>query len=137
MKLTSIEDAVSAFSLEDILFYEVSGERTDDFATAPEDQQEQPDIGLEVRYRTAPNGVEYRMKVTVEGGFGHAIVDASVRYETEEEYECDESIIGEFGTEVATMTLFPYIREAISNVGSRIGVGIRIPLLQRGEISFD
>lgn len=137
MKLQSIQDAVDAFSLEDILHYEVSGVRTDDFTAPPEHQGGESNFDIETQYRTAPNGVEYRMKVTLQGPFGQIMVDASARYETQEEYECDESILLEFGTNVATMTLFPYMREAVSSIGSRIGVDVKLPLLQRGDITFN
>lgn len=48
-----------------------------------------------------------------------------------------DEIITEYANHVAVMTLLPYIRESLADLGRRVGVNFTLPILQRGQMVFE
>jgi hypothetical protein len=49
-----------------------------------------------------------------------------------------QRVVELFANEVAVMTLFPYLREGIASISSKVfGSPITLPVAQRGQLGFD
>lgn len=136
MNLSSLEEAVAAFELDEVLFYESRALRRDDYADPPEGGRGAIDVRADSRYRTATDRAEYRIKVMVTGDFGAITVDASIQYLTVEPFTTAPEVVQEFGTSVAAPALFPFLYEAVMAAGNRIGVEVKLKPFKPGDVPF-
>ena len=138
--IDSIEDAIASLSLLKVSFYEQSAKREEinpgQMTIVPTGDAD-ANIDIELGYRTSESGIDYRCQLSVAFEGANIRVDAAASYRSKESVELSDEIIADFGDNVAIMMLLPYVRQAVSDLGSRIGYEMTLPIIQRGELRLD
>ena len=126
-------------SLLSISFYELSVKRDEIDLTQevgiPENDRN-IEVEIKISYRDAEVGVDYRCVLIVRFSQATITVDAAISYRSEESIFLNKDVRAEFGNSVAIMSLFPYLRQAISDMGARIGYETTLPVIKLGQIEF-
>lgn len=137
--INTIEDAVEYLDLLRISFYEQSAKREEidprQMAVIPADDSE-GEVDIWAGFRASDSGIDYRCRFSVSFSGAEIRVDAVASYRSQESVEVTPDVIASFGNDVAVMALLPYVRQAISDLGSRIGYQTTLPMIARGVIEF-
>ncbi len=130
---SAVRDLIQRSSLKAIEYHEVSarltGSRTQD---GPADAK--ANINAQHRLDDEEFGIRLIGNITTEFGEVNVIVAVTYAYDG----DLEPRTVLNFGNEVGIMTVFPYLREAISSITAKVfGEAILLPVLGRGAISFD
>lgn len=128
----TLQDAVDNLDFAGVEFYAIEGRRKETASAEDEDGWD-ADVRMDRAYRTVDHGVDYRCQVIVSFPRGEVTVDAAALFRSEQPIDFNRDVVGEFGTSVAIMALYPYIRQAVDDLGSRLGFHTQLPLLRRGQ----
>ncbi len=134
-----LADAVAMIhelDLAGIIFYKVSATFDDATDQTPEQDEEKYPLTISTAWRVQTNGADFRLGVEVPYPQGLIEVDAAVAYRSEREVELNDDALLEFADNVALMALFPYVRQAVHDLGARVGNPAMLPILPRGAISY-
>jgi hypothetical protein len=142
-QVTVFEDIVSmneALDLVGIVFFQVSATR--DEGEPPEDKPLPPegtfetDWGIKFRHEGDEFGVRIRAELDTE--FGDILIDVAAEYEAKFEFESPSRELAlEFVNNIALMQIYPYVRESVTTIGSKVfATTLIMPTFQRGEIEF-
>lgn len=113
--------------LTDIVFYEVHGRRSPDAA----DSEPSVRIALKREAQT----IEVRCRAYVASLGGAYSTDASAVFSLDEDVSISDEAMTEFVEKVGVMTVYPYLREAISQAAAKLGLERPIlKLLRPGEV---
>lgn len=142
--ITETRDLLGVLELEEIKFYGLSAESLNSADAATDDDGEglekSEDESRPVEFLTAhrfdPEGADYRIHMTVRTATLIVRVDAAAMYASETHLDVSDEILIDFGDNVAIMTLFPYLRQAITDLSQRLGEPVVLPVLPRGVLSF-
>lgn len=131
--LATAAEMVQDLSLAGIQFYELSVVYKDQV-----DEEREASINVEVNLsiRRRPDGLDFRARFEIPYPDGDVVCDAAVMYDAEGPRSFGEDAIFDFADNVAIMTLFPYVRQSVSDLGNRVGTPIVMPMLERGAFSF-
>lgn len=145
-KLQSIHDAIEYLHPIEVEFYHLSAHvdesktvrsHHEDASTDGESaREESAEIEIRTATRMAEFGVDYRCHIKVHLPDAELVVDGAILYQADAQIEMSETVCKEFGDEVAIMSLFPYLRQAVGDLALRIGRTVTLPLLERGQITF-
>lgn len=131
-----VVDLVSRSELESIDFHELSARRHDDFEIT--EGRQSGGVGFSFQRRFDAESFGVRAKAELHLPIGEATVCVAASYRLTSGPEPSERAIELFANEVAIMAMFPYIREGISSVTSKVfGAPITLPVAQRGQLGFD
>lgn len=122
-------------SLVEVRFYELNA--TADDQVEPDETTLEVPIDVRTAFRKRPDGVDYRLEVEIERPTGRIRVDAAALYAADASFEASDDVLLDFGDDVAIMAMYPYVRQAISDLGQRLGDSVVLPMLQRGAITFE
>lgn len=124
-------------NLNDIQFHELSAKLYDDPPDpSGETSDAQVDLVFQTRVGAEDFGIRVAASVAADVGTAQAIVAAD--YDVTPEYLPDEELLRLFATEVAMMTIFPYIREGIQTATTRVfGAPLTLPIMHRGQITAE
>ena len=122
-RIESIEELVGLVSLKEIRFYEVRSR-----AIGPGDgNDEEPEFELGYSERSEPTELEDRFSAVVRTDVAEYMIDLAALYGVAEPCTTPRPIRIDFAERIRFMTVFPYIREALTSGAARLGK--RGPLL--------
>lgn len=126
--------------LTEIRFYELfaasDDELTPNGAEPEPDESGEQTIAVRTAIRKRPDAVDYRVEVEVQR-FGRTMrADAAAMYSAPGPFEAAPDVLYDFGDNVAMMAVYPYLRQAISDLAQRLGDQVVLPILSRGAVSF-
>lgn len=137
LHLGTVSDVIGALRLERVQFYELSATAGDE---ADQDGgPERPpagDVTFETSMRVRETGADFRCSVTVPLPGAQIKVDAAAIYDAGQKIDVEVPVLFEYGTNVAFMVLFPYLRQAAYDLALRVGRPLHLPMLRRGVITF-
>lgn len=137
-KIASIEEAIELLQPIDVEYYHLSA-TVDESGQQPDDDSEddeQAQVHVATARRVGESGVDYRCRLTVQIRGAEIVVDGAILYRADSEIEVARSVCEQFGDDIAVMALFPYLRQAVSDLADRIGRTVTLPLVRRGQIRF-
>ena len=130
--ITETKGLLGVLELDAIKFYELHAESLD-----PEDADgEDHPVEFKTAHRFAPMRADYRIAMTVRTPVLVARIDAAAMFASETALDVSDEILIDFGDNVALMTLFPYLRQAVTDLSQRLGQALILPVLPRGALSF-
>jgi hypothetical protein len=139
----TLEELVEKSDLSSFTYFEVSAVRSDS-AVANELSETDRDIKPNHLLQTAPreddSGFRVRIRTEIDAHVGTIVVDVAAEYELTEAVASsfDPVVLTSFVNNVAVMTLFPYIRQAVADITLRVfGAALTMPVVRRGELAFD
>jgi len=119
--------------LREIVTYKLVAERQENGIESMADAEHK----IRVMFRNEDRVLESRFIYTVIAPEARYIADVSGIFEAEADVELTEALISEFISEIALMVVFPYLREAITSLASRLGAEVPlIGFIRRGELRF-
>ncbi|WP_148060097.1 hypothetical protein [Rathayibacter sp. PhB152] len=131
--LDQVRNLIARSSLASVDIDELSARRATAFAEA----SETADVDINLQHRISDEGFGFRMIGSVENESGSVRAAVAISYTYEGEEPTTE-VLFTFGNEVAIMALFPYLREAISSITSKVfNEPLLLPVLERGSLTFD
>ncbi|MGP7963647.1 hypothetical protein ACTVBU_10790 [Sanguibacter sp. A246] len=96
------------------------------------------DMQIRTGMRVRPSGVDYRIMADASFPYGSLHATLVAAFELEAKTSVGEpSALRAFGTEVAAMTLYPYLRQTLADLAQRVGAEFVLPFVERGQISFE
>lgn len=131
-----IKDLIQRSELTSIEFHEVSARRFEGVPDSDEPHEGQVSLGFQ--HRADLDGFGIRIVGDVAVPTGEVRVIAAVEYKLLHGEQPPRRSVELFANEVAVMTLFPYLREGIASITSKVfGTPITLPVAQRGQIGFE
>ncbi|WP_432013831.1 hypothetical protein [Streptomyces cucumeris] len=129
-KVSSLEELQQLAELLDIVYYEVSGRRSDGFdqpSDEPEGQTGDDRADIQLMQRMEGNRLAVRTRAMVVTSEGQMVADVAAVFRTPEPVSIPAAIAKRFAAVIATPVTRPYLREAIHQ--SAVKLGIAAPLL--------
>lgn len=134
LQLRTSSDLVEHMQVVDIIFYRCSLEFDD---AADQGPWETVDLQFITQIRPRLTGVDYRCKVVVPLPTGDIVADAAIIYDAGQPIAMTREAVGDFGNRAALMALYPYLRQAVSDLSSRLPLRVSpLPLLPAGDVAF-
>ena len=131
-----VRELIQRSELASIEFHEVSARRFEGVPDSEEPHEGQVSLGFQ--HRADVDGFGIRIVGDVSVPTGEVRVIAAVEYKLLHGEQPPQRNVELFANEVAVMTLFPYLREGIASITSKVfGMPITLPVAQRGQIGFD
>ena len=123
-----------------VRFFKVHAELAED-AGEPIASDDDPDTAFQVdvalRTRQEGNQLGVRLEFEIDIGPCRIELHVAAEYVSEHPFTATEAACIEFANEVGIMTIYPYVREAVSDLTARtIGDSLLLPILARGAMSF-
>ncbi len=123
-------------NLESVECHEMSAKRNDHPPEPDAPEEGNVNIAAQFRYDEGSFGVRLIARVTIP--IGEVTVSIAGEYSLTEECVPSTRTVQQFCNEVAIMSVFPYLREAVSTVSGRVfGNPLYLPMVDRGEIVLD
>ncbi|MHB1063011.1 MAG: hypothetical protein ACYC1Z_00685 [Georgenia sp.] len=136
LELREATEFVEHMQVQDIVFYRCLVEYDD--TVEPRDDEGSVELEFGTAIRPRPTGIDYRCSVRVPYPSGQIVVDAAIIYDLGRPVRMYRDAVQEFGDRAAFMALYPYLRQAVSDLGNRLpGRLSPLPLLRPHEVSFD
>lgn len=133
-----VEDAatiVELVELRDIVVVELRAARLEG-TILPAPAEEEPASNRVLR-RVDEKSIEIRLITTVVNDGARFSVDVLVQYVKTEEFEPSDDALQEFTRRVGLMAGYPYVREAIADLSTRLRMGsVTLDILRPNEIDF-
>jgi hypothetical protein len=128
-EVSSLEELQQMASLLDVIYYEVSGRRTDGFDQTPDDPDGRPGdhADLQLMQRVEGNSLAVRTRALVVTSQGRLVADVAAVFQLPEPVSIPAHVAKRFAEVIATPISRPYLREAIHQ--SAVKLGIAAPLL--------
>lgn len=124
---------ITRSNLHGVQFHEIYAKLNDDIPDGV--TRETADVKLQYQTRTSDEDFGIRVTVNVTSASGEARVVVAADYTLESGKAPEATLLDLFASEVAIMTLFPFVREGIQSATSRVfGVPLLLPVLERGQI---
>lgn len=134
--LESAEAMLEHLEPSEVVYYELSASY-DDSVELPEGRID-VDLGFGTSFRLTEQGVDYRFRVDAPLPTGPVAVDVAIIYTADQPVAFHRDALKDFGERAAIMTLYPYARQAMADLVSKMRVpAIFLPVLRPGEISFE
>lgn len=125
--ITDARELLELTELTDIAFYEIGARRNPDVEDTP--------VSIDIALRREELLLEIRCRATVLGGGGEYLVDASAVFTLQEPVQAPEAAIAEFVERVGVMSVYPYLREAITQSAAKLGLDRPVlRLLRPGDV---
>jgi len=134
--VAEVKEIIAGSQLRAIDFYEVSARRYD--ADATEEVPDEGTLSVEVQYRADDDGFGVRLRGTLNLPHGQAEALVAGEYDMPRDLQPRGRALQLFVNEVAVMTLYPYLREAVASITSKVfGQPFHLPLTERGDLGLD
>ncbi|ANA85502.1 hypothetical protein PBI_BLUEBERRY_40 [Gordonia phage Blueberry] len=124
----SCDQLLDATELVDVRFYEVHGERND--------SEGDPKWFIRVLTNQADSQLQLRFRLQLSGSGATYTADAAAVYVLKEPVaEVPDDVVREFAERVGIFAAFPYLRAAIGNLASQLGLERPVlPMLRQGMV---
>lgn len=138
LSVVNIADLAAMVELRDIAFFEVHAERSDAEISSDDAEIETPvNIDIQVQERHAETQIEVRCKLRAEDRQARYTVDAAARYEVAWPVQLSAELMREFVERVGVMAVYPYLREALQDLASKLRLDAPVlGLLRPGGVSL-
>ncbi|MFE3799661.1 hypothetical protein [Nocardia tengchongensis] len=124
-----VRDLVDHAELVDVRFYEIAGQRSND---------EEKRFSLQVISRIELDEIEIRCQTAVEGGGAQYKIDVGAVFTVDPPGIVSPEVVQEFAEKVGVMSVYPYARSAINNLGAQLNVERpTLPLLRAGNVRLN
>lgn len=136
-EVSAIQSLIERSRLQDVDFHEVSARKT------PENKQNNPDednveVSMRLHHHVGDRAFGILFSVRLVLFKGEMDVAVAAEYVVEDDEPIDSHIVKAFGNEVAVMVLFPYVRETVSTLSTKVWEKpFILPTLERGFVGFD
>lgn len=141
--LVSAEEmlATAKLQLADIRFDHLSIDLVDDAPQAGSDLEgsEPTPIEINCKLGTRQEGKEFgaRFEFHFKAAQWQAVIAVITDYAGPQEFVLAPEASADFASKVALMAAFPYVREALSDLTTRVtGTAVLLPLIRPGQITF-
>jgi hypothetical protein len=135
--VSDLKEAVSLLEFVDIIVYQTRGQRRDGgFGDLLEDgtnDQGNGQLRVDLLVNDGPEIMAIRAQCVTSSADVVVSYDAAVLYRKAEPVALDPATTEAFITNVGVMTLYPFIREGVHEVSSRLGFPIKLGLIKREE----
>lgn len=126
----SARELLERTELADIVFYETGGRRNPD--------AEESRMNIQVAVRREELLLEVRCRATVSGAGGEYVADAAARFEFHEPVAASADAVTDFVERVGVLCVYPYLREAITQLAAKLGLERPVlRLLRPGDVHLD
>ncbi|QZH66921.1 hypothetical protein [Mycolicibacterium farcinogenes] len=124
-----VRELLDRSELADVVIYENSSRRVDN--------SDESEFTLQVLTRLDEQEYEVRCKVSAGGHGGQYVADAGAIFTFESPCMLEEGIARDFAEKVGVMTVYPYLRAAVSQSAAILGLDRPVlPLLRAGAIKL-
>lgn len=133
--LLTVEDVAARLELELVYTIELSAQRVSSESMSTHS------LSLETKYRQLENRLDYLFEIVcvaqsdLDAEVGRIGVSLVATYSFQgDTATIPSALIDEFGARVALFAAFPYIREAVQDLATRISLpGLTLPMLKMGQ----
>lgn len=134
--VSSIQDVISHSELRSIEYHELSARR---YSAQPDAEvSDNGTLNIVVQQRSDAESFGVRLNATIVFPIGEATVSVAGEYGLLEGHEVTSRSLQLFANEVAVMTVFPYLREAVASITGRVfQQPLHLPMVKRGEIAVE
>ena len=132
----AVQALIANSQLHGIHYFEVSAKQSE----MPEDSESATDgqFSVVVQQRVDETAFGVRLNATAALPIGQASASVAGEYELLNGYSPSRRAVQLFANEVAVMTVFPYLREAVASVTGRVfGQPLHLPIVERGQIALE
>ena len=145
-----LQEIIDLLALEGFTTLELSGRRRDAEAppasdeefrapraeqTKPADDEPSGDWALHSFIRNETGTLSVRLRATTDSAdLVDVVVDLAVTYTKAEPFEPSDEVLELFLRDVAVMQLFPYVRQAMSDLTGRLGAPLTMPMITRANV---
>ncbi|MEU3860488.1 hypothetical protein AB0F03_24495 [Streptomyces sp. NPDC028722] len=129
-QVSSLEELQQLAELLDIVYYEVSGRRSDGFDQLNDDAEDEvggDHADIQLMQRMEGNRLAVRTRALVVTSEGRLVADVAAVFRTPEPVSIPAAIAKRFAAVIATPVTRPYLREAIHQAAVKLGIAA--PLL--------
>lgn len=131
-----VHKLIAHSELGGIFFHEQSARRHEE--ARDEESSETSNVEVGIQFRLADEDFGVRVMAEVHNLIGTATAVVSGEYTLTDGYKPTRRDVMMFANEVAVMTIFPYLREGISDATTKVfGEPVFLPIAPRGAIAFD
>ena len=135
--VTDLHEAVALLEFADVIVYETRGQRRDggfdDLLEDSTNGQGNGELRMDLLVQDGPEGLAIRAQCITSSPDVVVSYDAAVVYRKAEPLKLDGATTSAFIVSAGLMTLYPFLREGVHEVSSRLGFPIKMGLLKRGE----
>lgn len=134
--LANVRELISSARLSSVEVYELAARRTD--PAAADDVDDAGTVNIEVQSRVGDSEFGIRLVSTITSPSGEITASIAGEYELDGSANPSPRTIQLFCNEVAIMTIYPYLREAVSSITAKVfGLPLYLPVVERGQISME
>lgn len=131
----SAKEALDFFSLVAVDFDELSARLINPDAVE-EVVSVDAHLDMGMQYRVSDEGLQFKIRCVASSSMFSIEVVARVTYEAAEPFDMNADAVEEFANTVAFMSGFPYIRQAVFDLSSRLGTPFTLPVVRAGQMNF-
>jgi len=136
--ITDLSEAASLLEFENVVVYEARGQRRDggfeDLIEDTTNAEGKGQLRMDLLVQDGNEGLAIRAQCVTGSADAVVTYDAAVVYRKAEPMSMDTATTTAFITSVGLMTLYPFLREGVHQVSTRLGVTpIRLGLLRAGQ----
>lgn len=113
-----MQDLLALTQLRDVTYYRVAAERSGEVPSDTSEYAPPPTISVSERH--GADAIEVRTELTWAVFGGQYTIDVAAQYGFDEPVEISAEVAAEFVQRVGVMTLFPYLRETIQALASKL-----------------
>lgn len=132
----ALQALIASSSLSSIEYYEMAARRYE--APSEEDASDQGQLTIGVQQRRDDDSFGVRLNARIVVSVGEAEVSVAGEYALTDSSTLTPRALQLFASEVAVMTVFPYLREAMASLTGRVfHQPLHLPMVSRGEIAVE
>lgn len=134
--VAAIRELIPAARLTSMDTYELSARRAADEPAAAD--LESGSIEVDVASHIEEAAFGFRITATITMPIGEVIASVAGEYEIANGVTPTRRTVQQFGNEVAIMSIYPYVREAVSSITAKVfGEPLLMPVVERGQIAVE
>lgn len=138
--IDDVRELLALTDLSDIVFYQVAAQRKDeaDQAAEPEESHGGEELPVQVFARHDATHIEVRVRAAADGPSALYVVDVGARFTLQRPVEVSPSAMKEFVERVGVMAAFPYVREGVHDLASKLRAPAPLlGLLRAGAVQLE
>lgn len=130
--LALVHELIAQVRLVSMDTYELSARRSEPMGSLPAGEGS---ISVDVASHIEARTFGFRITANIALPLGEVVASIAGEYELTGETEPSRRTVQLFGNEVAIMTIYPYVREAVSTITGKVfGEPLFMPVTERGQI---
>lgn len=118
----SFDDLLKLIEMIDVLPYEVSAKRKDTPGEKPTTGRFESEAELGVQFLRQADRLIVRLRMPIDTHEANILADVGVIYSLESHVAVDTDIMTEFVAKVGVLAAFPFVREAIFGMATRLRI---------------